>query len=253
MELSFPDFPPTGPWQAYLWYIVFLPLVFRVFLVTGPLFRVVRILAPHGGWAINQVRELPIKGIPLLMLNEVISFVLPPLLAFTVRLVVDPFGWQNWSEVNALSLLLLFIAFVGWTCLDLQRVLRVRRILQGFLSHDFDKLRKRAGMVLGIRGWLKRFGGKSGEGDSPVAAALKGAGVGRFFKRPVLGALLGIGVKAARQGAAALVGRADKVIAERFEKAVSEYNQNLRLILLRDICMSASPLLVLILLPRVTG
>ena len=248
-----PDFPPTGPWQAYLWYIVFLPFVFRVFLVTRPLYRVVRLLSPHGGWAIRQVRELPIKGIPLLIINEVISFVLPPLLAFTVRLVVDPFGWQNWSEVNMLGLLLLFIAFVGWTCLDLQRVLRVRRILQGFLSHDIEKLRKRAGLALGIRSWLKRFGDDSGKGGSPVGAVLKGAGVGRFFKRPILGALLGVGVKAARQGAAALVGRVDKVIAERFEQAVSEYNQNLRLILLRDICMSASPLLVLTLLPRVTG
>jgi hypothetical protein len=253
MELSFPDFPPTGPWQAYLWYIVFLPFLSRVFLVTRPLYRVVSMLTPHGGWAIRQIRDLPIKGIPLLIINEVISFVLPPLLAFTVRLVVDPFGWQNWSEVNAFGLLLLFIAFVGWICLDLQRVLRVRRILQGFLSHDIDKLRKRAGLALGIRSWMKRFGGDPGEGQSPVGAALKGAGLGRLFKRPILGALLGVGVKAARQGAAALVGRMDKAIAERFEQAVSEYNQNLRLILLRDICMSASPLLVLTLLSRVTG
>ena len=253
MELSFPDFPPAGPWQAYLWYIVFLPFFFRVLLVTRPLYRVVRILAPHGGWALRQVRDLPINGIPLLITNEVISFVLPPLLAFTVRLVVNPFGWQNWSEVNALGLLLLFIAFVGWICLDLQRVLRVRRILQGFLSHDVEKLRRRAGMALGLRSWLRRFGGEPGQGQSTVAAAFKGVGVGRLFKRPVLGALLGLGVKAARQGAAALVDRVDKVIAERFEQAVSEYNQNLRLILLRDICMSASPLLVLTLLPRVTG
>jgi hypothetical protein len=253
MDLSFPDFPPTGPWQAYLWYIVFLPFVFRVLLVTRPLYLVVRVMAPHGGWAIRQVRDLPIKGIPLLITNEVLSFVLPPLLAFTVRLVVDPFGWQHWSEVNALGLLLLLIAFVAWIFLDLKRVLRARRILQGFLTHDIDKLRRHAGLALGLRSWLKRFSDEPGDKQSMAGAALKGAGFGRFFKRPLLGALLGVGVKAARQGAAALVDKVDRVIVERFEQAVSEYNQNLRIILLRDICMSASPLLVLVLLPSVTG
>ena len=253
MELSLPDFPPTGPWQAYVWYVVFLPFLFRIILVTRPLYRVIRTLAPHGGWALRKVRDLPIKGIPLLIINEVISFVLPPLLALTVRLVVDPFGWQDWSEVNTVGLTLLLIAFLSWTYLDLQRVFRVRRILQGFLNHDIDKLRRRAGLALGLRSWLKRFGGDPGKGESPVGAALKGANAGRFFKRPILGALLGVGVKAARHGAAALVGRVDKAITERFEQAVSEYNQNLRLILLRDVLMSASPLLVLTLLPRIAG
>jgi hypothetical protein len=254
MELSFPDFPPAGPWQAYVWYIVFLPFLFRVILVTRPLYRVIRTLAPHGGWALRQVRDLPIKGIPLLIINEVISFVLPPLLALTVRLVVDPFGWQDWSEVHAVGLALLLIAFLSWIYLDLQRVFRVRRILQGFLNHDIDKLRRRAGLALGLRDWLKRFGSDPGtQGKSPVAAALRGANVGRFFKRPILGALLGLGVKAARHGAAVLVDRVDKVITERFEQAISEYNQNLRMILLRDALMSASPLLVLTLLPRIAG
>ncbi len=253
MDLSFPDFPPTGPWQAYLWYIVFLPFFFRLLLVTRPLYLVVKLMAPHGGWAIRQIRDLPIKGVPLLITNEVISFILPPLLAFTVRLVVDPFGWQHWSEVNPLGLLLLFVAFVAWICLDLKRVLRARRILQGFLDHDIEKLRKHAGLALGIRSWLKRFGKDEGDEQTLAGAALKGAGLGRLFKRPILGALVGLGVKAARQGAAALIDRVDKVIVERFEQAVSEYNQTLRVILLRDICMSASPLLVLILLPKVTG
>ncbi len=254
MELSFPDFPPTGPWQAYVWYIVFLPFLFRGMLVTVPLYRVIRVLAPHGGWAIRQVRDLPIKGIPLLIINEIASFVLPPLLALTVRLVVDPFGWQDWSEVNVVGLVLLLITFLSWIYLDLQRVFRVRGILQGFLSQDIDKLRRRAGLALGLRGWLNRFGNEPGNHEkSAIGAAIRGANAGRFFKRPILGAILGMGVKAARHGAAALVDRVDKAITERFEQAISEYNQNLRLILLRDITMSATPLLVLTLLPRIAG
>ena len=45
----------------------------------------------------------------------------------------------------------------------------------------------------------------------------------------------------------------DDAIVERFEKAVFEYNQNLIMILLRDIAMSAGPLLILTLIPSLTG
>jgi len=254
MELVFPDFPPMGPWQAYVWYIAFLPFLFRLFLVSRPLYQVIKVLAPHGGWAIKQIRELPIKGLGLLAFNEILAFCLPPLLVLTVRLMVDPLGWQSWSEVNATGLVLLLGAFLIWMYLDLLRVFRVRMMMQAVLEQDIDKLRKRAGLVLGARTWLKRIGRGEDESEKPLAqAAIEGAVGGKAVNKGVLGAIAGVAVEAVRRGATALVDKVDTTIEKKFEQAVFEYNQNLILILLRDIAMSAGPLLILTLIPSIAA
>ena len=254
MELMFPDFPPVGPWQAYVWYIAFLPFLFRLILVTKPLYGVVKVLAPHGGWAIKQLKELPIKGVGLLIFNEILSFCLPPLLVIIVRLMVDPLGWQAWSDVNATGLVLLLSAFLVWVYFDLLRVFRVRRMMQAVLEQDIEKLRKRAGLALGARTWLKRIGRRTDEENKPLAkAALEGAVGGKAVNKGVWGAAAGVAVEAVRRGATALIEKVDDAIVERFEKAVFEYNQNLIMILLRDIAMSAGPLLILTLIPSITG
>jgi hypothetical protein len=54
-----------------------------------------------------------------------------------------------------------------------------------------------------------------------------------------------------RRGATALVEKVDSTIENKFETAVAEYNQNLIMILLRDIAMSAGPLLILTLIPTI--
>ena len=168
MELVFPDFPPTGPWQAYVWYIAFLPFLFRLLLVSRPLYQVIKVLAPHGGWAIKQIRELPIKGIRLLAFNQILAFCLPPFLVLLIRLLVDPLGWQSWSDVNATGLALLLAAFMIWVYLDLLRVFRVRMMMQAVLEQDIGKLRKRAGIFLGARSWLKKIGRGEEESEKPL-------------------------------------------------------------------------------------
>lgn len=254
MELVFPDFPPTGPWQAYVWYIAFLPFLFRLLLVSRPLYQVIKVLAPHGGWAIKQIRELPIKGLGLLAFNEILAFCLPPLLVLIVRLMVDPLGWQSWSEVNATGLVLLLGAFLIWMYLDLLRVFRVRMMMQAVLEQDIDKLRKRAGLVLGARTWLKRIGRGEDEAEKPLAqAAIEGGIGGKAVNKGVLGAITGVAVEAVRRGATALIDKVDTTIEKKFEQAVFEYNQNLILILLRDIAMSAGPLLILTLIPSIAA
>lgn len=254
MELVFPDFPPTGPWQAYVWYIAFLPFLFRLLLVSRPLYQVIKVLAPHGGWAIKQIRELPIKGIGLLAFNEILAFCLPPFLVLLIRLLVDPLGWQSWSDVNATGLALLLAAFMIWVYLDLLRVFRVRMMMQAVLEQDIGKLRKRAGIFLGARSWLKKIGRGEEESEKPLAqAALEGAVGGKAVNKGVLGAVAGVAVEAVRRGATALVEKVDTTIEKKFEQAVFEYNQNLILILLRDIAMSAGPLLILTLIPSIAA
>ena len=254
MEFVLPDFPPVGPWQAYVWYIAFLPFLLRVILVTRPLHQVIKVLAPHGGWAIKQIRNLPIKGVGLLVFNEVLAFCLPPLLVILIRLMVDPLGWQDWSDVNATGLVLLLSAFLIWVYFDLLRVFRVRMMMQAVLERDVDKLQKRASFALGIRSGLMKFGrGSDEEVKSFKDAAIEGQVAGSAVKKGMLGAVAGVAVEAARRGATALVEKVDSTIEKRFEKAVAEYNQSLILILIRDIAMSAGPLLILTLIPTIAG
>jgi hypothetical protein len=252
MELILPDFPPASPWQAYVWYIAFLPFIFRVILVSRPLVKVVRIFAPHSGWAIKQIKDLPVKGVGLLLFNEILAFTLPPLLVIVIRLLVDPLGWQSWSEVNATGLVLLLSAFLVWVYFDLLRVFRVRNMLNAVLEKDIGKLRKRAGFALGIRKGLLKFGRGSDEKvKSFTEAAKEGEAAGKVVNKGVIGAVAGIATEAVRRGATALVEKVDSTIENKFEVAVAEYNQNLIMILLRDIAMSAGPLLILTLIPTI--
>jgi len=252
MELILPDFPPASPWQAYVWYIAFLPFIFRVILVSKPLTKVIKVFAPHSGWAIKQIKDLPVKGVGLLLFNEVLAFCLPPLLAILIRLMVDPLGWQNWSDVNITGMALLLAAFLIWVYFDLLRVFRVRNMLNGVLEKDIKKLQKRASFALGLRKGLMKFGrGPDEEVKSFTDAAMDGEKAGKVVNKGIIGAVAGIATEAVRRGATALVDKVDSTIENKFETAVAEYNQNLIMILLRDIAMSAGPLLILTLIPTI--
>ena len=50
------------------------------------------------GWAVKQLRTLPVKGMGLLVFNEIFAFLMPPLLVLLLRMFIDPIGWQTWSE-----------------------------------------------------------------------------------------------------------------------------------------------------------
>lgn len=127
-------------------------------------------------------------------------------------------------------------------------------MMQAVLEQDIEKLRKRAGLALGARSWLKRIGRGEDEKNKPLAkAAIEGAVGGKAVNKGILGAAAGVAVEAVRRGATTLIEKVDDAIIERFEKAVFEYNQNLIMILLRDIAMSAGPLLILTLIPSIAG
>jgi hypothetical protein len=71
--LQLPELPPEGPWAAYVLVVIWLPLVLRIILLLFPFRRALVRLAPHTTWAIKQLRDLPIKGIGILALNEIIA------------------------------------------------------------------------------------------------------------------------------------------------------------------------------------
>ena len=92
--LGLPDFPPAGPWEAYVSIIIWIPLILRLVFLIVPFRNAIRKLAPHAGWALKQVRELPVRGFGLLAANEILAILFPPLIVLLVRLLFDPIGWQ---------------------------------------------------------------------------------------------------------------------------------------------------------------
>ena len=59
--ISLPAFPPAGPWDAYVLFILWLPFIFRVVFLAKPMREVINKLSPHAGWALKQLRTLPKK------------------------------------------------------------------------------------------------------------------------------------------------------------------------------------------------
>ena len=68
--LQLPEIPPDGPWSAYVLVIIWLPLLFRIMFLLFPFRRALARLVPHTKWALKALRELPIKGIGLLVFER---------------------------------------------------------------------------------------------------------------------------------------------------------------------------------------
>ena len=154
--ISIPSFPPDGPWEAYIMFIIWIPFILRALFLTKPFFQFINKFAPHRTWAIQKLKELPIKGFGLLVLNEMFALLLPPLLVLGLRMFLNPFGWQTWDEVTILGYILLILGLVLWVIADMYRVLRIRRMMKAVLKHDINKLKKVADAGLSVRRWLRK-------------------------------------------------------------------------------------------------
>ncbi|MBT61431.1 MAG: hypothetical protein CMA63_07780 [Euryarchaeota archaeon] len=269
--LQFPDIPPAGPWEAYVLVIIWLPLLLRILLLVVPFRKAIARLAPHSGWAIKQLRELPIRGIGLLVLNEILAFMIPPFLVILIRLTSDPIGWQLWSDVSNTGYGFLMLFLLVWIFFDLLRISRVRRIMIAIEKHDVKKLRKVADTGIGIRKWLNKFSGKeqrsteeqnasvpeTGKNIARNSLAIWGSRVLAARKLTPQGLLSGVAlgaiIEATRVGAGKLTDSADKKMQKEFDKIARINTSTLLKLLLRDLSMGIAPLLLLAYLPYLLG
>ena len=147
----------------------------RVCLLAKPFFSVTKQLAPHGGWVLKRLKDLPVKGYTLLAVNEILSFSLPILVVLLFRLWTDPLGWGSWSETNIFGMLLLICLAVLWLLVDIYRILRVRRMLKTIEKQNIDRLTKIADTGFKLRGWLRKFSKRDqveAEEQEPVTKAV---------------------------------------------------------------------------------
>ena len=264
--LQLPEIPPDGPWSAYVLVIIWLPLLFRIMFLLFPFRRALARLVPHTKWALKALRELPIRGIGLLVANEVIAFTIPPLVVLTLRFFFDPIGWRTWSEVPATGLALLALLVVVWLILDFLRIARVRRMLKAIEKHDIEKMQKLADAGIKTRNWLRRFSGqdkkKKAESADDPGTAIATSSAKRWGRRILLtrritpAGLLGsvalsASVQLAKTGAGKLSDAVDNRLQKEFDNIAQTNSKTLLVLLVRDLLMGVLPIFALAALPMV--
>ena len=265
------EVPPSGPWAAYVLIVVWLPLVMRMLFLMFPFRRAILRLAPHTGWELKALRDLPIKGIGLLVANEIMAFMIPPLLVFGLRLFIDPVGWQSWDEVSNTGFALLLLLVAMWLFFDVLRIARVRRMLKAIEKHDIDRIKKVADAGLKTRTFLRRFARKTkvkGKDTSPSAsdqtAVVAQSAAKRWGRRVLLSrkitpagllssVALSASVQLARTGAGKLSDAVDAKLQKEFESIAQTNTRTLLTLFVRDMAMGVLPIVTLAVLPTLLG
>ena len=166
--ISIPEFPPEGPWAAYVLIVIWIPMILRICFLIRPFIKVTSQLSPHRKWIVKQFFELPIKGIGVLASTEIIAVVLPPLFVLAIRAFINPVGWQTWSEVSLLGGTILLGALFIWIAFDAMRINQVRAMLVTINRQDIDRLKKYADIGLGARRILRKFSGRDDPAPTTV-------------------------------------------------------------------------------------
>ena len=256
------EIPPSNVWELYILFLL-IPGFLRVILLAKPFLSVTRQLAPHGGWVIKRLKELPVKGYTLLALNELLSFSLPILVVLLFRLWTDPLGWSSWSDTNLFGLFLLICLAILWLIVDMYRILRVRRMLKTIEKQNIDRLKTIADTGFKVRGWLRKFSRRDkdeADEEEPVTKAvaknsLKTWGLLALKARKLTPAGLvgavatGAAIELTRRGAGVVSDKIDDKMEEEFNKSSVATSNTVLQMFVRDFILGMLPLVALWLIP----
>ena len=168
--IAFPSLPPASPWDAYL-LILIIPFMLRLIFVMPPLIDLVNTYAPPGErtkhlkWFSERLRKLPIEGFWLIVVNEILCFMLPAIIAITARVWFGPIGWPSWEETPEIGATLLLFAGAAWVIADFSKVTRSRRGIQLLAKYNLTTAKVAVQAAVVGREILK--GGGEIEGPRP--------------------------------------------------------------------------------------
>ena len=260
--LGFIEIPPGNVWELYVLFLL-IPGILRVMLLAKPFLSVTRQLAPHGGWVLKRLKDLPVKGYTLLALNEILSFSLPILVVLLYRYWTDPLGWGSWAETNWIGMFLLICLAFLWLLVDMYRILRVRRMLKTIEKQNIDRLKKIADTGFKLRGWLRKFARRDKEPDveedsvttAVTKSSLKTWGLLAFKARKftpagLVGAVAtGAAIELTRRGAGVVSDKIDDKMQEEFNKFSVATSNTVLQMFIRDFVLGMLPLVALWLIP----
>ena len=260
--IGFVEIPPENVWELYVLFLL-IPGILRVMLLAKPFLSVTRQLAPHGGWVLKRLKDLPVKGYTLLALNEILSFSLPILVVLLYRYWTDPLGWGSWAETNWIGMFLLICLAFLWLLVDMYRILRVRRMLKTIEKQNIDRLKKIADTGFKLRGWLRKFARRDKEPDveedsvttAVAKSSLKTWGLLAFKARKftpagLVGAVAtGAAIELTRRGAGVVSDKIDDKMQEEFNKFSVATSNTVLQMFIRDFVLGMLPLVALWLIP----
>ena len=266
--IYFPSLPPESPWEAYLLLLI-IPFLLRLILIAPPLIDLVNTYAPPGDrtqhvkWFLGRLKKLPVDGFWKIVMNEILSFILPALIALTARLVINgDIGWKSWEETPDFGIFLLILAGIIWLVVDFGKVTRSRKNIQTIAKYNLTTAKAIVeGSVIG-REFLKTVD----EFTIPrpwreVIDISEGTdGVHKPEKtnplQDIITNLLDKGVDMleevlikAKDPASGMIEKIDTEIRERITKQVQASSRSL----MRDIIFSIAPIVVLVALQRFIG
>ena len=263
-----PSLPPASPWDAYLLLLI-IPFLLRLILVAPPLIDLVNTYAPPGDrtqhvkWFLGRLKKLPVDGFWKIVINEVLSFILPALIALTARLVINgDIGWKSWEDTPDFGIFLLILAGSIWLIVDFGKVTRSRKNIQAIAKYNLTTAKVLVeGAVIG-REFLKTVD----EFTIPrpwreiIDISEDSDGIHKPQKtnplQDIISSLLDKGADMleevlikAKDPASGMIEKIDTEIRERITKQVQASSRSL----MRDIIFSIVPIIVLIGLQRFIG
>jgi hypothetical protein len=266
--IYFPSLPPESPWEAYLLLLI-IPFLLRLILIAPPLIDLVNTYAPPGDrtqhvkWFLGRLKKLPVDGFWKIVMNEILSFILPALIALTARLVINgDIGWKSWEETPDFGIFLLILAGIIWLVVDFGKVTRSRKNIQTIAKYNLTTAKAIVeGAVIG-REFLKTVD----EFTIPrpwrevIDISEDTDGVHKPGKtnplQDIITSLLDKGVDMleevlikAKDPASGMIEKIDTEIRERITKQVQASSRSL----MRDIVFSIAPIVVLVALQRFIG
>ena len=257
-----PSIPPASPYEAYLLLLV-IPFFFRLVMVVPPLFDIISKFGGDAKWFLARIREIRVKGLAMLVVNEILALFLPFLLAIYARTKFDPVGWPDWETTPDLAFWLLIGFAILWLYIDLLRVARTRRLLRAVGEQNRFIAKAAVHVAAKTRGALDylrllspldmhsdiqavddimegRVDPTQEPGDEPPISRIS-----RMFKDRA--------VMVAETVSEVIRGKAQEV-TEKFDQTIEREVQSHAgvslLLLLRDIVMGLAPLAVLVLLQQ---
>ncbi len=266
--IQFPSIPPDSPWEAYLLLLI-VPFLLRLLLVAPPLIDLVNTYAPPGDrtqhvkWFLGRIKKLPVDGFWKIVVNEVLSFILPALIALTARLVIDgDIGWTSWEETPDSGRFLLVLAGSVWLLVDFGKVTRSRKNIQAIAKYNLTTAKALVeGAVIG-REFLKSVDNftipRPWKEIIDISEDLDGIHKPQKTNplQDIITSLLDKGADMledvlvkAKDPASGMIEKIDNQIRERITKQVQASSKSL----MRDIVFSLIPIFVLIGLQRFIG
>ena len=156
---AFPSYPPIGPWELYIGLLIWIPALMRLLLLSKPGYLVIKAFMPDKALPLRKIfewwKELPIKGVGVFLLNEIIMFVTIPIVAFSFRVFSDPIGWQTWEETSQGGVIFIILGFSLWVIYDIFLILKSRRILKVLARKDIEKITFIADYIMKGRRFLR--------------------------------------------------------------------------------------------------